>query len=180
MGLNPPVKTSVNISAVQLQQPDFATKLALLLAAHSDVKPRYLELEVLETTALDDVHYVSTIMEACRALDVNFALDDFGTGYSSLTYLRRLPVDMIKIDQSFVRDMLVDADDFAIVEGVIALAKSFKRDVIAEGVETIEHGTALLEIGCELAQGYGIAKPMPGIDIPEWISHWKSDDNWKI
>jgi EAL domain-containing protein (putative c-di-GMP-specific phosphodiesterase class I) len=113
------------------------------------------------------------------ALGVSFALDDFGTGYSSLTYLRRLPANLIKIDQSFVRDMLYDADDLAIVEGVIALAKSFKRDVIAEGVETIEHGTALLQLGCNLAQGYGIARSMPASDIPAWVSDWKPDVTWQ-
>jgi EAL domain-containing protein (putative c-di-GMP-specific phosphodiesterase class I) len=75
--------------------------------------------------------------------------------------------------------MLNDADDLAIVEGVIALAKSFKRDVIAEGVETIEHGTALLQLGCELAQGYGIAKPMPAGDVPAWVDKWKPDDAWQ-
>ena len=133
IGLNLPVSTSVNIAAVQLQQPDFTHRLRSLLAAHPDVEPHFLELEVLETSALDDVNHVSTIMNDCMALGVNFALDDFGTGYSSLTYLRRLPANLIKIDQSFVRDMLIDADDLAIVEGVIALAKSFKRDVIAEG-----------------------------------------------
>jgi EAL domain-containing protein (putative c-di-GMP-specific phosphodiesterase class I) len=180
MGLNLPLSTSVNIAAVQLQQPDFTLRLTTLLAAHPDVEHRFLELEVLETSALDDVNAVSTTMNACIALGVNFALDDFGTGYSSLTYLRNLPVSLIKIDQTFVRDMLTDPDDLAIVEGVIALAKSFKRDVIAEGVETIEHGTALLELGCELAQGYGIARPMPASDIPEWVNSWKPDDAWKI
>jgi diguanylate cyclase (GGDEF)-like protein/PAS domain S-box-containing protein len=179
MGLNLPLSTSVNIAAVQLQQPDFTKRLTTLLAAHSDVEPRYLELEVLETSALVDVHHVSTIMNACIALGVNFALDDFGTGYSSLIYLRRLPANIIKIDQNFVRDMLHDVDDLAIVEGVIALAKSFKRDVIAEGVETIEHGTALLQLGCELAQGYGIARPMPASDIPAWVSDWKPDVSWQ-
>ena len=179
-GLNLPLNISVNIAAVQLQQPDFTQRLTMLLAAHPDVEPRYLELEVLETSALDDVQHVSTIMNACMVLGVNFALDDFGTGYSSLTYLRRLPANLIKIDQTFVRDMLIDADDLAIVEGVIALAKSFKRDVIAEGVETIEHGTALLQLGCELAQGYGIARPMPASDIPTWISDWKPDVSWQV
>ena len=178
MGLNLPVSTSVNIAAVQLQQYDFTDRLITLLAAHPDVEPHYLGLEVLETSALEDVDHVSTIMNACMALGVQFSLDDFGTGYSSLTYLRRLPASQIKIDQSFVRDMLHDADDFAIVEGVIALAKSFKRGVIAEGVETIEHGTALLQLGCELAQGYGIARPMPAGDIPEWVANWKPDDAW--
>jgi EAL domain-containing protein (putative c-di-GMP-specific phosphodiesterase class I) len=86
---------------------------------------------------------------------------------------------LIKIDQSFVRDMLEDADDLAIIKGVVELAKAFHREVIAEGVETIEHGVALLKLGCELAQGYGIARPMPSGDIPEWISSWKADDSWQ-
>jgi len=174
-----PVSISVNIAAVQLQQSDFMDRLAALLAAHSDVEPRYLALEVLETSALNDVQHVCTIMEACIELGVSFALDDFGTGYSSLTYLRRLPVSQIKIDQSFIRDMLVNPNDLAIVQGVIALAKSFKLEVMAEGVETIEHGTALVQLGCELAQGYGIARPMPASDVPAWISGWKPDIRWK-
>ncbi|AOW76603.1 diguanylate cyclase [Colwellia sp. PAMC 20917] len=180
MGLDLPVSISVNIAAVQLQQPDFTQRLTTLLAAHPNVKPCYLELEVLETSALDDVNHVSTTMLECIALGVSFALDDFGTGYSSLTYLRRLPANLIKIDQSFVRDMLIDTDDFAIVEGVIALAKSFKREVIAEGVETIEHGKALLQLGCNLAQGYGIAKPMPAHDVPAWVNNWRPDASWQL
>jgi len=174
-----PVCISVNIAAIQLKQVDFADRLAELLAAHPDVEPRHLELEVLETSALADIKAVSSTMNACIALGVSFALDDFGTGYSSLTYFRHLPTKQIKIDQTFVRDMLVDNDDLAIVEGVIGLAKTFKRDVIAEGVETIEHGTALLQLGCELAQGYGIAKPMPANDVPAWVNEWRSDSEWK-
>ena len=154
---------SVNIDALQLQEQNFVDRLAQLLAAHPHVKPSNLELEVLETSALSDVLNASNIMNKCADLGVSFAIDDFGTGYSSLTYLRRLPADLIKIDQSFICDMLVDPEDKAIVVGIIALAKSFNRKVIAEGVETIAHGTALLEIGCELAQGYGIARPMPPI-----------------
>jgi EAL domain-containing protein (putative c-di-GMP-specific phosphodiesterase class I) len=138
-----------------------------------------LELERLETSALDDVTHMSTIMHACIALGVRFSLDDFGTGYSSLTYLRRLPASLIKVDQNFVLYMLTDPDDLAIVESVIALAKSFKRDVIAEGVETIEYGTALLQLGCELAQGYGIARPMPAADIPAWLNDWMPDNAWQ-
>ena len=179
MELDLPVSTSVNIAAVQLMQPGFIQTLTDLLAAHPNVEPRYLELEMLETSALEDVNHVSIIMNDCMSLGVHFALDDFGTGYSSLTYLRRLPASLIKIDQSFVKDMLSNIDDFAIVEGVIALAKSFKRDVIAEGVETVEHGTALLQLGCELAQGYGIARPMPACDIPAWMKNWKPDASWQ-
>jgi EAL domain-containing protein (putative c-di-GMP-specific phosphodiesterase class I) len=150
-----------------------------LLAAHPEVNPHYLELEILETSALNDISQVSTTMKACQKLGVRFALDDFGTGYSSLTHLRRLPAYLVKIDQSFVHDMLEDADDLAIVEGVVGLAKAFQREVIAEGVETIAHGVALLQLGCELAQGYGIARPMPADDIPEWTSSWKADDAWQ-
>ncbi len=170
---------SVNISAYQIQQADFVERLAMLLAAYPDVLPVCLGLEILETSALSDIKQVAATMEECIALGVRFSLDDFGTGYSSLTYLKRLPASLIKIDQSFVRDMLDDADDLAIVESVVALAKSFKRDVIAEGVETVEHGTALLQLGCELAQGYGIAKPMPKANIPAWVNEWKPDDAWR-
>lgn len=180
MGLSLPVSTSVNIAAVQLQQSGFAKKLTELLAAHPDIKASCIELEVLETSALEELHHVSSTMNACIEQGITFALDDFGTGYSPLSYLRRLPVNLIKIDQTFVRDMLVDKNDLAIVEGVIALAKSFKREVIAEGVETIEHGTALLDLGCELAQGFGIAQPMPANDIPTWILEWKPDISWQI
>ncbi len=178
MGIHIPI--SVNISAYQLQQGECATCITGLLTAHPEVDPSDLELEILETSALHDVEHVSTVMNTCMALGVKFSLDDFGTGYSSLTHLRRLPVDLIKIDQTFVRDMLVDSDDLAIIEGVIALAKSFKRNVIAEGVETIEHGTVLLQLGCDLAQGYGIARPMPADAIPAWMKDWKPDDAWKV
>jgi diguanylate cyclase (GGDEF)-like protein/PAS domain S-box-containing protein len=176
MGLHLPI--SVNISVYQLQQDDFTTRLSALLATHPELSPQCLELEILETSALNDVSQVAAIMNACQELGVRFALDDFGTGYSSLTHLRRLPAYLIKIDQSFVRDVLEDADDLAIVEGVIGLAKAFQREVIAEGVETVAHGVALLQLGCELAQGYGIARPMPADDIPEWVSNWKADNSW--
>ena len=107
-----------------------------------------------------------------------FALDDFGTGYSSLTCLKRLPESLLKIDQSFVRDMLDDPDDLAILEGVISLASAFRRQVIAEGVETVEHGKILLQLGCELAQGYGIARPIPASDLPSWVASRRPDANW--
>ena len=107
-----------------------------------------------------------------------FALDDFGTGYSSLTYLKRLPVSQIKIDQSFVRDVLNDPDDLSILEGVLGLATAFQLQVIAEGVETVEHGELLLQLGCDLAQGYGIARPMPAADFPGWLATWLPDPTW--
>ena len=121
---------------------------------------------------------VSTLIAGCRALGVNFALDDFGTGYSSLTYLKRLPVDLLKIDQSFVREMLTDPEALAIVKGVIGLSEAFRRRVIAEGVETAEHGRRLLDLGCDFAQGYGVAQPMPPEQMPDWIAGWTSPGAW--
>ncbi|BAF72270.1 bacteriohemerythrin [Sulfurovum sp. NBC37-1] len=172
------ISISVNINALQLQQIDFVSRLEELLSMHATVDPSLLELEVLETSVIDDITQVSNVMHRCIDLGVRFALDDFGTGYSSLTYLRRLPAHLIKIDQIFVRDMLIDPDDQAIIEGVIGLSKAFGRKVIAEGVETIEHAKALLQIGCELGQGYGIAKAMKASDIQEWIKSWKSNTMW--
>ena len=122
---------------------------------------------------------VSQVIEDCNQIGVRFALDDFGTGYSSLTYLKRLRVAMLKIDKSFVRDMLDDPDDLAILQGVIGLANAFKREVIAEGVETVAHGTALLQLGCELAQGYGIARPMSPEQMPAWAATWQPDAAWR-
>ncbi|MCX7626975.1 MAG: EAL domain-containing protein, partial [Methylophilaceae bacterium] len=104
----------------------------------------------------------------------------FGVGYSSLTYLRRLPVETIKIDQSFVRDMLHDSEDMAVVASVISLSRDFQRKVIAEGVETAEHGVQLLRMGCELAQGYGIAKPMPPEAVPAWVRDYVPDPTWSL
>lgn len=175
-GLTLPV--SVNIGARQLQQSNFVQRLKAILGEHPDAPPGCLELEVLETSALADVGLVSQVIEDCAKVGVQFALDDFGTGYSSLTYLKRLRVALLKIDQSFVRDMLEDPDDLAILEGVIGLATAFKRKVIAEGVETVEHGTALLHLGCEMAQGYGIARPMPAQEVAAWVARWLPDEAW--
>ena len=169
---------SVNIGARQLQQSDFVDRLKIILAKHPQVNPTSLELEVLETSALKDIAQVSEVIEACAQIGVTFALDDFGTGYSSLTYLKRLRVAMLKIDQSFVRDMLEDPDDLAILQGIIGLAESFKRQVIAEGVETVAHGSLLLQLGCELAQGYGIARPMSSDQLPAWAASWQPDAAW--
>ena len=176
LGLDIPV--SVNIASRQMQHADFVTGLRESLAVHPEVPPSRLELEVLETSLLDDLMHAREIMNACRDLGVRFALDDFGTGYSSLTYLRRLPADILKIDQSFVRDMLDDPEDLAIIEGVLSLAKAFRREVVAEGVETVEHGELLILMGCEQAQGFGIARPMPAVDFATWARAWQPDPAW--
>ncbi len=175
-GLNLPV--SINISGRYLQQSDFVARLQAVLALYPTVPPDRLELEILETAALDDVAAISRLIKACQQLGIRFALDDFGTGYSSLTYLKYLPVQVLKIDQSFVRNLLVDADAQAIVEGVIGLSAAFRREVIAEGVETDAHGCRLIQLGCLLAQGYGIARPMPPEQIPAWIAGWTLPSAW--
>ena len=175
-GLDVPV--SVNISGFHLQRSDFADRLRTLLARHPLIDPSNLELEVLESSALLDIMQASQALEACRQMGVSIALDDFGTGYSSLTYLKQLPAGVLKIDRSFVSGMLENTEDLSIVEGVLSLAKSFRREVIAEGVESVEHGVMLLKLGCELAQGYGISPPIPASELPAWMASWQPDPRW--
>ncbi|WP_441904771.1 EAL domain-containing protein [Massilia varians] len=128
---------------------------------------------MLESSALDDIAHVSSLVTQCAEIGVGFALDDFGTGYSSLRYLKQLPARRIKIDQSFVRNMQQDPDDLAILEGIIGMAAAFKREVVAEGVETAEHAAMLVQLGCMLAQGYGIARPMPPEALAPWLAAWR-------
>ncbi len=163
------IGVSVNVASEQLHEPNFCRKLREAISRYGNLHPSCLELEILESTALQDIQLVKKVLNDCKALGVMLSLDDFGTGYSSLAYLRHLPVDTLKIDQSFVRDMIDDREDLATIEGVISLARIFKRDLIAEGVETKEHGSLLLQMGCERGQGYGIARPMPAEEIPGWM-----------
>jgi len=175
-GLN--FKVSVNVAARQMQAHDFVEKLKTALQRHPAVS-RNLELEALETAALEDVAKTSRVIEECRELGVEFSLDDFGTGYSSLTYLKRLPADTIKIDQSFVREILNDQNNLVIVQGVIGMARAFQRKVIAEGVETIDHGRLLMMLNCDQAQGYGVSKPMPADQVVSWVQSWRPDPVWQ-
>ncbi|RFO96801.1 hypothetical protein DIC66_11835 [Rhodoferax lacus] len=173
------LQVSVNVAARQLQRADFTDKLRGLQAAYPHCL-QHLELEILETTALEDIVKTARVIEECLALGVGSSLDDFGTGYSSLTYLRRLPVKTLKIDQSFVREILNDPSNLLIVQGVIGLAHAFQLQVIAEGVETEEHGRQLLQLKCDHAQGYGIARPMPAAQVPDWIHQWRPPLSWNI
>lgn len=176
-GIRMPV--SVNIDALHFQQVGFVEHLRAEIERHPSLTPGDLVLEVLETSALSDVAHVTCLMKACRAFGVEFALDDFGTGYSSLTYLRHLPASVLKVDRSFVRDMLEDPEDLTILEGVLGLAVAFRRDIIAEGVETLLHGRLLLAMGYQLGQGYAIARPMPADSIPGWLESWRPDPSWR-
>jgi diguanylate cyclase (GGDEF)-like protein/PAS domain S-box-containing protein len=160
---------SVNVSAFELRDPAFPDRVRRALGRHPGVHPSRLKLEVLESAALADIAAVTATMDACRAMGVEFALDDFGTGYSSLTYLKRLPATTLKIDRSFVANMLEDAGDRAIVTGVVELARVFDRASVAEGVESTAHVEALRELGCDMGQGYGIAPPMPADAFTDWL-----------
>lgn len=163
------VEVSINISAYHLQSADFINKLRDEMQ-HCCPQPghRCLQIEVLETVALEDIARVGEIIKTCREFGVGFALDDFGTGYSPLTCLSKLEVDALKIDQSFVRVMLEEKGAHAIVQGIIGLAHAFDRTVVAEGVEHKAHLQALLQMGCHVVQGYGIAQAMPASAVLEW------------
>jgi diguanylate cyclase (GGDEF)-like protein/PAS domain S-box-containing protein len=173
------IPISVNISAMQIQQHDFFNRLHACMERFPGLQPNGLQLEILETSALEDMDQAARFVLQCKQLGVDFALDDFGTGYSSLTYLKRLPVAIVKIDQSFVRDMLLDPDNMSILDGILWIMRRLQRGVIAEGVETLAHGRVLMGLGCELAQGYGIGRPMPVADLPGWMQSWENDREWK-
>lgn len=171
-GIDLPI--SVNLSADHLLHDNFINRLRCLLQQYPQVKAGDLELEILETATISCMDHAVEVLTQCHDLGVGLSLDDFGTGYSSLTYFQRLPVDTLKIDQSFIRDMLDDSNDLGIVDSVVRLAQAFDRTVIAEGVESAEHGAALLQTGCFLAQGYGIARPMPAEQLLIWLKQWRS------
>ncbi len=175
------LEVSVNISSNHLLSPTFISTLEQSLAEHPSIEPLHLQLEILESSALGDTNTITDIIETCQTkLGVSFSLDDFGTGYSSLTHLRSLPVETIKIDQTFVRDMLDDPSDYSIIDGVIALSKSFDKNVIAEGVESTKHGLILLLMGCDKAQGYAIAKPMPSNMFISWLQDYIPNEDWCV
>ena len=171
---------SVNIDARHLLQPDFEARLRAALARHTGLPPGLLMLEVLESAAISDLDRAIEVLGRCRALGVRLSLDDFGTGHSSLTYLRQLPVDELKIDRGFVRDVLTDPGDRAIVQGVVQLAGLFHRQVVAEGVESMAHGAALRAMGCRLAQGFGIGRPMAPQALWAWHEEWLTSAPWLV
>lgn len=178
MGLD--LRISVNISARQLHRRDFVDKLRAITDGYPPEVIRKLEIEIVETAALEDVNTVSDSIRECRAMGISVALDDFGTGFSSLVHLKRLQANVLKIDQTFVRGMLDDSEDLAIVSGVIGLAAAFKHEVVAEGVETIDHILMLRELGCDIMQGYGFARPMPADRIPHWVESFRPDPLWNV
>ena len=155
-----PLPVAVNISARQLQQPDFVQFVEQALK-DTGLPAHLLELEITESTLMEDAEGTLALLRRLREIGVRLSIDDFGTGYSSLAYLKRFPMHTIKIDRTFVRDLPDDADDAAIVTGIIALAHSLRLDVVAEGVETREQRAFLEQVSCDLIQGYLLSTPLP-------------------
>ncbi|KEQ23749.1 putative bifunctional diguanylate cyclase/phosphodiesterase [Paenibacillus tyrfis] len=162
----PPLKMAVNISPIQFHQHDFV-QVVLDALQESGLEPRYLELEITEGIAMYHVDQVIQKLQTLRELGVHISMDDFGTGYSSLNYLKKFPIDKLKIAQQFVRDITVDPDDAAIVQAIMAMALSLKLNVIAEGVETEEQLSFLLDIKCREIQGYIYSKPVPAHEFTD-------------
>lgn len=166
-GLKPGI-LSLNLSMRQLEQEDFFDKLVLIMR-ETGCKPSWIELEVTEGHIMTDPEKSITILEAISALGVKISVDDFGTGYSSLAYLKRLPIDKLKIDKSFVDGLPDNENDSAITRTIIGLAQSLKLRIIAEGVETLEQKVFLAEHGCNLVQGYFYSKPLETVQMEEYL-----------
>jgi EAL domain-containing protein (putative c-di-GMP-specific phosphodiesterase class I) len=156
----PTLKMGVNLSAKQLRDKNLVTVVAQIIE-ESKISPTSLELEITETAAMEDMDLTKSILNTLQEMGINFALDDFGTGYSSLGYLKTLPFHTLKIDQSFVRDLIPHSKDVAIVNAIISLASGLELRVIAEGVETEELKNLLLSLDCDLMQGYLFSRPLP-------------------
>ena len=166
----PPMCVAINISAVELRAPGFVAGVRTILREMS-LEPRYLELELTETVLLEDSRSVADVLKELKDIGVLLALDDFGTGYSSLSHLKRFPIDALKIDQSFVRDLTTDEDDAGIVTAVIGMGKSLRMRVVAEGVETREQLAMLQEYGCPQGQGNYFSRPVPAVEFGHLLKH---------
>jgi diguanylate cyclase (GGDEF)-like protein/PAS domain S-box-containing protein len=173
----PDLCVSVNISPPQLLVEGFADSIRERLEARPEIDGRQLELEILETSALENTRDVAEVISRCAEFGVLFALDDFGSGYSSLVYLQALPIDTLKIDQTFVRNMTSESTDLAILRAIVTLARALKINVVAEGAETEEHCRLLRALGCEVAQGYAFARPMPLQELEVWLAAWDPADS---
>ncbi len=169
MGITLPI--SINIFPYHLKYPAFIDDLHNAITQHWPQMPKgRLLMEIVETADLEELGPIEHVINECLKMGIGFSLDDFGTGYSSLIYLRRLSVEELKIDRSFIRDMLVDPEDEAIVTGVIGLGHAFGLRVVAEGVESSQQAKYLVNLGCSVVQGYGLGRPMPAALLQEWYA----------
>jgi diguanylate cyclase len=159
-------RMAVNVSALELR-PGFSDSVAAALQQHQ-VEPERLELEITESALVNDGEGALDVLTSLRQLGVSISVDDFGVGYSSLSQLRRLPIDNLKIDRSFVVEICSNAQDRAIVSAVVTMARSLNMGTIAEGAETKEQLAVLTALGCDFVQGYVLARPMPGDAFIRW------------
>jgi len=170
------VPISVNVFPRHLKYPSFIEDLRVAISRQWPQMPeKRLLMEIVETSELEELEPIEGVIRECLEMGIGFSLDDFGTGYSSLVYLRRLSVEELKIDQSFVRDMLEDSGDQSIVVGVIGLGRAFGLRVVAEGVESEQQARHLVGLGCSVVQGYGFGRPMPAADFQSWYEHFLSN-----
>lgn len=178
-GLN--LNLSINISASHLLSDDFISTLKTEITKYTGFDAEALQLEILESSIISDIDQVHATIKNCKnQLGIGFALDDFGTGYSSLEHLRKLSTDTIKIDRGFTKGLIHDPNDYMIIDGIIKLSNAFGREIIAEGVETKEHGLMLLFMGCKNAQGYAISKALPINDFNIWLTDiYEPIQEWK-
>jgi len=165
------LRVSVNFSSYQFKQKDLIEVIAEALET-SRLEPSRLELEITESAIMQNTDRAILMLEELREMQIRIAIDDFGTGYSSLSYLKRFPLNVLKIDQSFIKDITVNSQDASITTAIIALAQSLGLEVIAEGVETREHMLLLKEKGCDLMQGYFFSRPVPADDFSKMLQDW--------
>ena len=168
------IRIAINVSAHQFTQSDICAFTQKVIS-EVGIEARKVELEVTESVFMDDISHTIQTLQNLHAIGVELAIDDFGTGYSSLSYLRQFPIDRLKIDQSFIRNALNDPDDASIARTIIALGRALNLNVIAEGVETIEHEEFLINEGCDEVQGFRYSRPVPAKDFLEFVKDYKDD-----
>jgi len=169
----PKIKVAINVSAFQFRHGKHLIQVILKALEDYNFPAELLALELTESILIDDIKETLNILNTIRGLDITLAIDDFGTGYSSLSYLKQFPIDILKVDQSFIRDITTDKSDKAIVSAIIAMAKQLEIDVLAEGVETLEHQAFLQTQGCDYVQGYLYCKPIPAEEL---FLRWKKEE----
>ena len=174
------MNVAVNLSTHTLYDPKLLSIVTNMLHVYK-IAPSQLTLEITESMLMEEPERAHVVLAELRALGVSIAIDDFGTGYSSLAYLKRLPIDEVKIDKAFVHGLGIDADpaDAAIVQAVVAMARPLQCEVVAEGVESAEAWAFLQELGCDLAQGYYCSRPLPAAELEQWVRNtcWSCIDN---
>ena len=171
-----PVRISVNISAHQMRRPDFVDLIQAAVQA-TGFPARFLELELTESMLIDDSPQDLEKLSRIKAMGIRLSIDDFGTKYSSFAYLRRLPIDRLKIDRTFIQDLPVDARGAEIVSAIIAMSRSLNLEVVAEGVETAAQADLLKKKGCQTIQGYYSGHPLPPEDVSAFLGRKGKDSN---